>query len=854
MADNEKVSELLNLHKMLQEALKDEYDLTNKTLAVTKGLNSIQSKIVNEIKKEDKLKSESLKKSLELKKVQDQILSLVKAQQSNRAAHLNYEAEIVEHMKKAKKLAIEKDALDKSIASRAYMQALGLQALNKIGFEETIKFAQSLNEAFSTGGGFAVFGKLLLFAVDVFNKMDEAAAKFRMEMGITREYTKSIDENARDIAFNLAHVGVSAEIAYTATLGLSKAMFSTMTASKSLVTDVALISAQLGVSAEVSSEFMKNMGLVGRDTAASKADMTFFTAKLTEAAGVPLKDIMEDVSNATRESYQFISRSGLSLIKASVEAKRMGTSLKDAVKTSGALLNFTQNVKDEMEASVLLGKGLNLQKARELAYNRDIKGLNNEILKLMHDANFEQLDPFQQDAVARALGKSAGELAQMAQAERERAGWERSTDPVVQSQLAAYKEMMNATESIAKDLGQNARHQLMIKQNQAAIASITQSWQAILQRIGEGVLPFIEFTLRMIAIGVGWINTGIGKVNAAATSLNKTFGQFTKIVMGAVVAVGLLVGARGLGRLATWATGGLGKGIQNLFGGIAKGVGKFGGANVLKGAAGLFVVAAALIPFAFAMKMLEGVSWKTVGVMAVGMLVLVAAVAALGAIMMSGVGTVAILAGAAALLILGVAMIPFAAAAWIASKALQNLADVPLFKIALGLSALGIASTLIVAGGLALGMASPGIIAFSIALRLLAGPAERVGKAMVDLGAGLKSTVEAMAQLQNLSFVGTVLQIRNLSKAVVELSKAINDMPDIKVEKLKSLMLPSAGAAGAGEKKGESTGDILSAIKEGIDGLRNDMKNGSLTANVYIDSQKLDSLMGRRLAYTGQLT
>jgi len=27
-----------------------------------------------------------------------------------------------------------------------------------------------------------------------------------------------------------------------------------------------------------------------------------------------------------------------------------------------------------------------------------------------------------------------------------------------------------------------------------------------------------------------------------------------------------------------------------------------------------------------------------------------------------------------------------------------------------------------------------------------------------------------------------------------------------------------------------------------------------LTANVYIDSQKLDSAVGRRLAYTGQLT
>ena len=50
-----------------------------------------------------------------------------------------------------------------------------------------------------------------------------------------------------------------------------------------------------------------------------------------------------------------------------------------------------------MEASVLLGKSMNLQKARELAYHRDITGLNKEIVKLAKDANFEQLDPFQQD-------------------------------------------------------------------------------------------------------------------------------------------------------------------------------------------------------------------------------------------------------------------------------------------------------------------------------------------------------------------------------------------------------------------------------------------------------------------------
>ena len=45
----------------------------------------------------------------------------------------------------------------------------------------------------------------------------------------------------------------------------------------------------------------------------------------------------------------------------------------------------------------------------------------------------------------------------------------------------------------------------------------------------------------------------------------------------------------------------------------------------------------------------------------------------------------------------------------------------------------------------------------------------------------------------------------------------------------------------------------MDAVVAAINALRDDMKGGALTANVYIDSQKLDALMGRRLAYTGNL-
>jgi hypothetical protein len=64
----------------------------------------------------------------------------------------------------------------------------------------------------------------------------------------------------------------------------------------------------------------------------------------------------------------------------------------------------------------------------------------------------------------------------------------------------------------------------------------------------------------------------------------------------------------------------------------------------------------------------------------------------------------------------------------------------------------------------------------------------------------------------------------------------------------------SGGVSDAVSGMGDDMAKRMGAIVDAINCLREDMKNGVLTANVYIDSQKLDSAVGRRLAYTGQLT
>jgi hypothetical protein len=109
------------------------------------------------------------------------------------------------------------------------------------------------------------------------------------------------------------------------------------------------------------------------------------------------------------------------------------------------------------------------------------------------------------------------------------------------------------------------------------------------------------------------------------------------------------------------------EGIGNAFANIGKKAFK-----VLKGALAVAAIGVSLIPAALAFQMFSEVSWGGVAAGLVVLTALVVGVMALGAIMSSGIGTVAILAGAAALAILGVAMIPAAKAFEMFGKALND--------------------------------------------------------------------------------------------------------------------------------------------------------------------------------------
>lgn len=135
---------------------------------------------------------------------------------------------------------------------------------------------------------------------------------------------------------------------------------------------------------------------------------------MTYSKGVALntKKIMADMSKVSNRTKLSIEGGAAGLAKAAVAAKLMGGDLSKVEGIADSLLNFEQSIEDELSAELLLGKELNLEKARQAALNNDFATVAEEITKQAGSAaEFSKMNRLQQEAMAKAVGMTADQLA-----------------------------------------------------------------------------------------------------------------------------------------------------------------------------------------------------------------------------------------------------------------------------------------------------------------------------------------------------------------------------------------------------------------------------------------------------------
>ena len=339
--------------------------------------------------------------------------------------------------------------------------------------------------------------ELIKLSAQRFAELDNAAMSFRQNTGFLTSQTKQIETNIRVASRDLAGFGVTVEVASESAQQLANAFGDTAIANRENIEYVSLMKQNLGVSAEDSTALMQNfMGIGGMSSKVAR-ETAGAAASMAKAAGVPFGAVMKEVAKPSAEVRSLIRGSVDSLIKGAIEAKRLGTSLEAVGKAAAGMLDFQTSINDEMEASVLFGKDVNLQKARELAYAGDLENLAKEQSRLLQEAgDVSKMDYFQRMGIAKALGMTVEEMDKM-NAKQQELNQLRLEDPETYEKLTAKQKVMDKTK---ESLSDKYKKELLSQQLASQQEKITASINQIMVEISEILLPILNGLMPIVSI------------------------------------------------------------------------------------------------------------------------------------------------------------------------------------------------------------------------------------------------------------------------------------------------------------------------------------------------------------------
>lgn len=339
--------------------------------------------------------------------------------------------------------------------------------------------------------------ELIKLSAQRFAELDNAAMSFRQNTGFLASQTKQIETNIRVASRDLAGFGVTVEVASESAQQLANAFGDTAIANRENIEYVSLMKQNLGVSAEDSTALMQNfMGIGGMSSKVAR-ETAGAAASMAKAAGVPFGAVMKEVAKPSAEVRSLIRGSVDALIKGAIEAKRLGTSLEAVGKAAAGMLDFQTSINDEMEASVLFGKDVNLQKARELAYAGDLENLAKEQSRLLQEAgDVSKMDYFQRMGIAKALGMSVEEMDKM-NAKQQELNQLRLEDPETYEKLTAKQKVMDKTK---ESLSDKYKKELLSQQLASQQEKITASINQIMVEISEILLPILNGLMPIVSI------------------------------------------------------------------------------------------------------------------------------------------------------------------------------------------------------------------------------------------------------------------------------------------------------------------------------------------------------------------
>jgi hypothetical protein len=365
--------------------------------------------------------------------------------------------------------------------------------------QDGVDMAKDLGKGLMSGMlPLVLIGLLLAAALDSFTELSAASKKFREDTGITASQSKELDNQVKNIRNNFSQLGLKADDVYD-TIGALKGEFAdNARLSEEVVSSMTVLNKNFGIAQKDAAKvamIMQSMAGLSAETAQGVSQQV---AEMANLAGVAPSKVFEDIATAAEETYTYFKGDVNLIAKQAIEARRLGSTLKDVLKTTEDLLDFENGIEKELVAATFVGGQFNLSQARALAYAGKNVEAQKEILKQVErSGKFADQDMFTKKVLADAANMTVEQLTKQLQIQKLLSGL--SDEEALKAQAAIDKglnlngltqdQLMNKTQELAK------QEEIADK-----VTQMENSFKGIVASLGTALLPLMEGLAPIITI------------------------------------------------------------------------------------------------------------------------------------------------------------------------------------------------------------------------------------------------------------------------------------------------------------------------------------------------------------------
>ena len=324
------------------------------------------------------------------------------------------------------------------------------------------KGAESMANAIGIGS-IAPLG-IVMGILAMFNAQQEAIADEFGAMGVT-EFRDELAGASQEFT----RMGLEGKEALSTAKSLSVEFGIGFEEATAMADSVGNIAKSTGMTTGEASKLVGMFTTIGGLTEKQATNLAKSAESLAVANGVAPGVILEDIAKNSEVFAKFSGSGADELARGAIQARKLGIELSDVASSMEGMLNFQDSLNNEIEASILLGRNVNLQKARELALSGDIEGFQKEILDVVgSQAEFDKMNILQKQALAKATGMGVEQLSKMVSKEKEAV-------------------------TLAGELGKQDLDKLVPEETITATAELLGNLKAMGMELAESLGPTIEF-------------------------------------------------------------------------------------------------------------------------------------------------------------------------------------------------------------------------------------------------------------------------------------------------------------------------------------------------------------------------